>query len=131
MFILHRPAEERVSAAVFDFDGTVSTLRCGWEEVMGPLMAETLCAVSPEPEESVRKRVAAYINGLGLAVPLNVPQLYGAAYSAGPEIARTFVVSDIQIGITGEEGTVRDLVPCGWNEKLTVSPDSGVLFYMI
>ena len=62
MYILHRPAAERVSAAVFDFDGTVSTLRCGWEEVMEPLMAETLCAVSPEPEEAVRKRVAAYIN---------------------------------------------------------------------
>ena len=26
----------RVQAAIFDFDGTFSTLRCGWEEVMRP-----------------------------------------------------------------------------------------------
>ena len=29
-----------VSALLFDFDGTISTLRCGWEQVMRPLMIE-------------------------------------------------------------------------------------------
>ena len=113
-------------------DCPISFSRCGEKRMTVPLFLRILEGGDPETVRSaLREPVAAYINGLGLAVPLNVPQLYGAAYSAGPEIARTFVVSDIQIGITGEEGTVRDLVPCGWNEKLTVSPDSGVFFYMI
>ena len=30
-----RPAGS-VRAVLFDFDGTISTLRCGWEEVMQP-----------------------------------------------------------------------------------------------
>ena len=29
----HRP-QGTIRAAVFDFDGTFSTLRCGWEKVM-------------------------------------------------------------------------------------------------
>ena len=29
-------------AVLFDFDGTISTLRCGWEKVMGPLFEEIL-----------------------------------------------------------------------------------------
>lgn len=32
----------RIKAAVFDFDGTFSTLRCGWEKVMKPLMLECI-----------------------------------------------------------------------------------------
>ncbi len=31
-----------VKAVLFDFDGTISTLRCGWEKVMGPLFVEIL-----------------------------------------------------------------------------------------
>ncbi|MBE6571363.1 MAG: HAD family hydrolase [Ruminococcaceae bacterium] len=31
-----------VKAVLFDFDGTISTLRCGWEKVMGPLFEEIL-----------------------------------------------------------------------------------------
>ena len=27
---------------LFDFDGTISTLRCGWEKVMKPLMLEMI-----------------------------------------------------------------------------------------
>lgn len=34
--------KSRVKALLFDFDGTVSTLRCGWEKVMGPLFCEVL-----------------------------------------------------------------------------------------
>jgi phosphoglycolate phosphatase-like HAD superfamily hydrolase len=32
----------RIRAAVFDFDGTISTLRYGWEEVMRPMMVEMI-----------------------------------------------------------------------------------------
>ena len=57
-----------------------------------------------------------------------MPQLYGVAYNAAPEIARTFIVTDIQIAVAGETGVIRDMVPCGWNEQITVLPDN-VLFY--
>ena len=57
-----------------------------------------------------------------------MPQLYGVAYNAGAEAAKTFIVTDIQISVPGETGTIRDLVPCGWYEQITVLPDS-VIFY--
>ncbi len=73
--------------------------------------------------------LAEYINGLGMAAPLNVPQLYGVAYNADPEIARTFVVTDIQIGVSGESNVIRDIVPCAWNRKITTLNDGGIIFY--
>jgi len=33
----------RVRYALFDFDGTLSTIRRGWENVMIPLMQEMIC----------------------------------------------------------------------------------------
>jgi phosphoglycolate phosphatase-like HAD superfamily hydrolase len=50
-----RPAEP-VSAALFDFDGTISVLRCGWENVMESFMVELIegsagCAESAEHTE--------------------------------------------------------------------------------
>lgn len=47
-----------LDAAVFDFDGTLSSLRAGWENVMGPLMREL---IPGEPEE-VRTLVDRYID---------------------------------------------------------------------
>jgi len=44
-----------VTAVLFDFDGTLSTLRHGWEGVMEPLMVELL-------GEGARDRVRAYID---------------------------------------------------------------------
>ena len=43
MEIFHARAERKpVRAVLFDFDGTISTLRCGWEAVMKPLMLEMI-----------------------------------------------------------------------------------------
>ena len=50
-----------VKAVLFDFDGTVSTLRCGWEEVMEPLMLEMISGGKEYGEELV-KEVRDYIN---------------------------------------------------------------------
>ncbi len=44
-----RRPDGHLRAAVFDFDGTVSTLRCGWEQIMQPLMLEYL---SPDEQPS-------------------------------------------------------------------------------
>ncbi|MFH1512315.1 MAG: HAD family hydrolase [Bacillota bacterium] len=49
-----------VQAVVFDFDGTLSTLRHGWETVMEPMMLEMICG--GEATDDVRKEVAAYID---------------------------------------------------------------------
>ena len=77
-------------------------------------------------QEKVVSAVNKYLDDLGLATPLNVTQLYGAVYASDPEIAKTFVVSDIQVNMPGASGVVRDLVPCAWNEKLTAMPGVGV-----
>ena len=50
-----------VKAALFDFDGTLSTLRCGWEAVMAPLMVETLLGGEPDGGEAARE-VSEYID---------------------------------------------------------------------
>ena len=39
----------RVRHAVFDFDGTISVIRRGWEQVMIPLMVEMICDGHPMP----------------------------------------------------------------------------------
>ncbi len=48
--------------AVFDHDGTISTLRQGWEEVMEPLMIRCILGRRPqEADEEVLRRVAARV----------------------------------------------------------------------
>ena len=47
-----------LDAAVFDFDGTLSSLRAGWERVMGPLM----CELIPGDPEEVEALVSRYID---------------------------------------------------------------------
>ncbi len=51
----------RIRAAVFDFDGTISTLRCGWENVMRPLMLECI-AGGKEPTAELMEKVDRYID---------------------------------------------------------------------
>ena len=70
--------------------------------------------------------VAAYIDRLGIAVPLNIPQLYGVAYTADPSIADTFIVTDVQVALPGASSVKRDKVDCAWNEKITADPETGV-----
>lgn len=50
-----------IRAVVFDFDGTISTLRQGWEQIMAPLMVEMIAGSSmPTPE--LCREVDAYID---------------------------------------------------------------------
>jgi phosphoglycolate phosphatase-like HAD superfamily hydrolase len=61
--ILHPEVQGRLGKirhALFDFDGTLSVLREGWESVMAPVMIESICGeVSPTPEieDEVRQYV--------------------------------------------------------------------------
>lgn len=56
-----KPAKGQIKAAIFDFDGTVSTLRCGWESVMQPLMVEMIGGGKRDDAE-LQNLVAAYID---------------------------------------------------------------------
>lgn len=50
-----------IRVAVFDFDGTFSTLRCGWEKVMRPLMLEYISG-GQEYDKELEDKVDAYID---------------------------------------------------------------------
>ncbi len=52
---------KRIRAALFDFDGTISTLRYGWESVMEPLMLEMIAGNGPVDDELISE-VREYID---------------------------------------------------------------------
>ena len=66
--------------------------------------------------EAVVPAVMAYIDSLEIGGTLNIPKLYGVIYAARPEIANTFVVTDIQASFAGDQTATRDLLACGWKE---------------
>lgn len=80
-------------------------------------------------QDAVTSAVTDYFNNIGLAVPLNVPQLYGIAYAAGN--GQQFVVSDIQVSVPGASGVIRDLVPCAWNERIALAPSNGLTIHFV
>jgi phosphoglycolate phosphatase-like HAD superfamily hydrolase len=51
----------RVRHALFDFDGTISTLRQGWEDAMIPVMLEAICGTRPVPTE-IEREVRDYVD---------------------------------------------------------------------
>lgn len=62
MEMIRRPeVRTPVRAVLFDFDGTISTLRCGWEKVMKPLMLEMIWGGEGWNEANERE-VDDYIN---------------------------------------------------------------------
>ena len=62
MEVLKPFSRNRIKAVLFDFDGTISTLRCGWEEVMAPLMIEKLLACGCETKDECTHLVYDYID---------------------------------------------------------------------
>lgn len=56
-----RLPQGRIRAAVFDFDGTISTLRCGWENVMNPMMVEMIGG-GKRDDERLHRLVDEYID---------------------------------------------------------------------
>ena len=62
MIILQNEKPKRpIRAVLFDFDGTISTLRSGWEEVMRSMMLEMIAGDAPVTD-SLRNEVDAYID---------------------------------------------------------------------
>jgi phosphoglycolate phosphatase-like HAD superfamily hydrolase len=52
----------RVRRALFDFDGTLSVIREGWERVMVPLMVEMIAGEEGDPDGSVRREAQRYVD---------------------------------------------------------------------
>jgi phosphoglycolate phosphatase-like HAD superfamily hydrolase len=55
----------KVKVVLFDFDGTLSTLRAGWEEVMIPFMKESIVGgrnLTPVEEQVLHHEIEAYID---------------------------------------------------------------------
>lgn len=49
--VLHETRRGKIKHALFDFDGTVSLLREGWQGIMAPVMIEMICGdTEPTPE---------------------------------------------------------------------------------
>jgi len=52
----------RISSVLFDFDGTISVIREGWQEIMVPMMVEELMKTpNHEPEEELHDHVREYV----------------------------------------------------------------------
>lgn len=65
MIASQSPRREPVKAVLFDFDGTLSTLRAGWEETMAPMMREAIAGprtLTPEESNALDDEIAAYID---------------------------------------------------------------------
>ena len=56
-----KDARPALKAVLFDFDGTISTLRQGWEKIMEPMMLDMI-AGSSEPEPELIGEVKDYID---------------------------------------------------------------------
>ena len=52
----------RITHALFDFDGTVSLIRFGWEEVMQELMEETIAGDAKRVTPELRNQIRDYID---------------------------------------------------------------------
>jgi phosphoglycolate phosphatase-like HAD superfamily hydrolase len=51
----------RIKYALIDFDGTISVIRQGWEDVMIPLMIEMICNGNP-PTPEIEREVREYVD---------------------------------------------------------------------
>lgn len=63
--MIERRSEQRqihIQSVLFDFDGTISTLRCGWEAVMAPMMREHIFACGKDSKETVQALVNTWID---------------------------------------------------------------------
>lgn len=62
MEIIRSSEGVRVASVLFDFDGTISTLRCGWEKIMEPLIVEVLLPYWKEDTAALEDMAKAYVN---------------------------------------------------------------------
>lgn len=77
----------RAEYFLFDFDGTISTLRHGWETVMKPVMMESVigtAAVGADRRAAIERDIDAYISdSTGIQTILQMTWLCGYVQAAG------------------------------------------------
>lgn len=61
MELINKLEKRSIKAAVFDFDGTLSTIRHGWEGVMKPFMLAEICPGTGEFPPELEREVDDYI----------------------------------------------------------------------
>jgi phosphoglycolate phosphatase-like HAD superfamily hydrolase len=84
----------KVRHALFDFDGTISVIRQGWEAIMIPLMVEMICDGQPAPP-GLQAEVADYVDrSTGILTILQMQWLAEAVRRYGlarqPKTAREY-----------------------------------------
>ncbi len=63
--IRHGPIAASAKAVLFDFDGALSLIRCGWVDVMTPMMVGTLAdLISGESETEIAAVVRDFVDRL-------------------------------------------------------------------
>ncbi len=81
--IINEVDRGRLKHALFDFDGTVSLLREGWQLVMAPLMAEMICG-DTEPTSALLEEVREFIeDSTGIQTILQMEELAKMVRSHG------------------------------------------------
>ena len=86
--IINKRPKPALKAVIFDFDGTISVLRAGWEKVMEPLMLEVITDGQEPPKELIDE-VRAYIDeSTGIQTALQMEWLVGRikSYGAASEV---------------------------------------------
>ena len=105
------PPRGTILYALFDHDGTISTLRYGWEKVMAPVMMNAILGSGDHPDDTVQKtreRVLEYIDrSTGIQTILQMESLREMVREAGiipeneiltaPEYKEIFNTSLIEI----------------------------------
>lgn len=73
----------RFRHVLFDFDGTISLLRSGWQDIMAPMMLEMICGDIP-PTAAIESEVHEYIEtSTGLQTILQMEALAGLVRKHG------------------------------------------------
>lgn len=64
--LFHEVERGNIRHAVFDFDGTISMIRDGWQNVMVPMMVDVLLTETPTKEgrETLERSVVEFVDGL-------------------------------------------------------------------
>ncbi len=136
----------RVRHALFDFDGTISVIRQGWETIMIPLMVEMICDGQPVPP-GLEAEVADYVDrSTGILTILQMRWLEEAVHRYGlaphPQTAREYkrIYNErllhpvrlrlAQIGKDGGQSVDDTLMIAGARAFLQGLHDRGVTLYL-
>ena len=134
----------QVRHALFDFDGTISVIRRGWETIMIPLMVEMICDGHP-PTPEIEAEVADFVDrSTGILTIKQMEWLEEAVHRHGfarhPQTAREYkrlynerLLGPVQQRIAQMDGSqaARDtLMIAGARDFMTGLREAGVVLYL-